>query len=222
MRRLRTLALAPGARYFTVTWAKHWPALFNSSGKGDSRFSPLAGPKGPVPVLYGARSQTAALLETVFHDAHPSGTPLLTHMSLVGRALVRFELPERAVLYDLSDAALANLHLQRSQLTSTSSAHYACTRQWAEAVRSRERIGATQPVGIIWGSRVAELAQNRSALLADLLPGGNDEVFVLFGDRLAHTDKGHYSAEKVHDDLSSPESLPLVLTIAELLGVTLA
>ena len=222
LRHVRTVALGPGTGYHTASWARHWPSLFNTSGRGDARFSPLPTPKGPVLTLYGARSQTAALLETVFHDVHGSASRVVTRMDLAGRNLVHFELPERLVLYDLRDGALARLALQRRQLVSTSAAHYPCTREWAEVLHGRRGVGSARPVGIVWHSRVAELAKAGSALLGDLLQGQNEEVFVLFGDRLPTVDRGPYSATQSVSDLSSRKALPLVTAVAEQLGATLA
>lgn len=221
LRRLRTVGLGPGSGYWTASWAKYWPSLFNASGLGDARFSPLPGPGRPVPILYGARSQTAALLETVFHDVHESSDRLITPLHLAGRNLVEFELPERLVLYDLRDEALTGLGIERRQLVSTSPAHYACTREWADALRARRGVGAAHPVGLLWCSRVAELAKRGSLLLGDLLPGRAEEVFVLLGDRLATTAPGHYTTVERFEDLSSTPALPLVASVAEQLGATL-
>ena len=221
LRRLRTVGLGPGSGYCTASWAKYWPGLFNASGLGDARFSPLQGPGRPVPVLYAGRSQTAVLLETVFHDVHETRDRLITRLGLAGRNLVEFELPERLVLYDLRDEALTDLGLERRQLVSTSAAHYACTREWAEALRARRGIGGAHPVGLLWCSRVAELAKGDSLLLADLLPGRAEEILVLFGDQLATTDPRHYLASERFEDLSLRLALPLVASVAEQLGATL-
>jgi hypothetical protein len=223
LRHLRTVGLDAGGGYHTSSQGPYWPSLFNASGRGDSRFSPLTAGGRVVPTLYGARSQTAALLETVFHDVHGLvGSRLITHLELAGRNLVGFELPERLVLYDLRDDALERLGLERHQLVSTTAAHYPCTREWAEALHSRKGPGGARPVGLLWNSRVAELAKSGSALFADLLPGRHEEVFVLFGDQLTTTDPDQYSAELRYDDLSSRAALPLVAAIAEQLGATLA
>jgi RES domain len=223
LRHLRTVGLGAGRGHYTSSQSRYWPDLFNASGGGDSRFSPLTAGGTVVSTVYGARSQTAALLETVFHDIHGSvGSRIITHLDLAGRNLVDFELPERLVLWDLRDEALERLGLQRSQLVSTTAAHYPCTRQWAEALHARKGRGRAQPVGLLWHSRVAELAKGGSALFADLLPGRPEDVFVLFGDKLKTTDPNRYSVELSYDDLSSTAALPLVAAIAEQVGATLA
>ena len=224
LRHLRTARLEPGQGYYTSSWATYWPALFNASGRGNSRFSPLTADGAVVPTLYGAQSQTAALLETVFHDVHASSGPrrLITHGNLTGRNLVDFELLDTLVLWDLRDGALESLGLQRSQLVSTTAAHYPCTRQWAEVLHARKGRGRAQPAGLLWGSRVAELAGGDSVLLADLLPGRPAEVFMLFGDRVATTDPAQYYATQRYDNLLSRDALSFVAVVAELLGATLS
>lgn len=123
---------------------------------------------------------------------------------------------------DLRDDALADLGIKRDGLVSTTAAHYPCTRQWAEMLHRRRGIGAARPVGLMWQSRVAELASGDSPLFADLLRAGPAEVFVLFGERLASTDPAAFRPSVIADDLTSPAALPLVAAIAEQLGATLA
>ena len=83
-------------------------------------------------------------------------------------------------------------------------------------------MGAATTVGLLWRSRVAELAKHGSPLLGDLLPGASEEVFVLFGDLLTTTDAKAYRPLVESSDLSARASLPLVTSIAEQLGATLA
>ena len=125
------------------------------------------------------------------------------------------------VLVDLRDAELAKLGLKRSQLVTSPAAHYRCTTDWAGALHSR-RVGAAVTVGLLWRSRVAELARHDSPLLGDLLPGASEEVFVLFGDLLTTTEAKAYSPLVESSDLSARGPLPLVASIAEQLGATLA
>ena len=58
--------------------------------------------------------------------------------------------------------------MSRGQLVACTPAHHACTREWAVALYGR-RIGPVTPVGLLWQSRVAELAGADSLLLGDLL-----------------------------------------------------
>ncbi len=222
LRHLRTVALETGEPFFTAFSARHWPTLFNSSGQGRSRFAPLVNSAGAVvPTLYGARTRTAALLETVFHDVHENTSRDITFLDLHHRGLAGLNVAERLVLVDLRDAELDKLGLERSQLVTSPAAHYRCTTDWAAALHGR-RVGAAVTVGLLWRSRVAELARHDSPLLGDLLPGASEEVFVLFGDLLTTTEAKAYSPLVESSDLSARGSLPLVASIAEQLGATLA
>ena len=222
LRHLRTVALDAGEPFFTAFSARRWPALFNSSGKGRSRFAPLVNSAGAVvPTLYGARTRTAALLETVFHNVHEKSSRDITFLDLHQRGLAGLNVAERLVLVDLRDAELDKLGLRRSQLVTSPAAHYRCTTDWAVALHGR-RVGAAATVGLLWRSRVAELARHDSPLFGDLLPGASEEVFVLFGDLLTTTEAKAYSPLVESSDLSARRSLPLVASIAEQLGATLA
>jgi hypothetical protein len=215
------VALEPDGRFFTSFSAAHWPALFNGSGRGLTRFAPFLGRSGAiVPTLYGSRTRTVALLETVFHDVHETGRRDITTLELRRRGLAAFSLPGRLALVDLRDNAVAQLGLSRGQLLTTSSRHYRCTGEWAAALYGRG-IGSAKPVGLLWRSRVAELARAGSALFADLLPGSPEDVFVLFGDLLRTTDPSAYAPLVESDDLSSPLALRLLAPIAQELGATL-
>lgn len=95
LRRLRTVSLAEGARFFTAFSTADWPAVFNGSGRGDTRFAPFRDETGAVvPTVYGGNSETVALLETVFHNVHQtSGPRLIFRLDLAARGLVPLEIP---------------------------------------------------------------------------------------------------------------------------------
>ncbi len=218
-----------GSPFFSA-YRTAYPELFNASGRGSTRFAPLADVVGTnVPTLYGSASLTAALLETVFHDVHAGVRPrLITSMVLRERGLVHLTTPERIVLFDLRDEALATMGLLRHQLTTTTAAHYVCTREWASALLDRG-IGRAHPAGIVWHSRVAELARLESSLLGDFLRGPTAEVFVLFGEGAVadapgrvSPDSARYSPAVVAPDLMAVTALPLVAAIARELDATLA
>jgi len=148
-------------------------------------------------------------------------------MALRERGLVRLTMPERIVLFDLRDEALATMGLLRHQLATTTPAHYACTQEWASALLDRG-IGRARPAGIVWHSRVAEIARLESPLFGDLLRGPTAEVFVLFGEGPAadvlgrvSTDSARYSAAVVASHLMAATALPLVAAIARELDATL-
>lgn len=218
LRRLRVAHLDAGRSFHTAYRVAQWPALFNPSERGDGRFSPLRQGGRVVPTLYGAASQTVALLETAFHDLHDRGTRLVSEaVDVAPRGLVALSAPDRLPVMDLRNLQLDRLGLARAQLLSTSRAHYPCTRAWAEALHGRS-VGRAKPVGLVWQSRVAELAQADSPLLEDLLTGENSEAFVLFGD-LVSRDPRHWRPGAPHfPDLTQGVGRLLVDEIAERLG----
>jgi hypothetical protein len=187
LRRLRLAHLEPGRVLDRVFPTAHGVLGFNDSGEGDTRFAPLSG----MAHLYAGDTRTVALLETVFHNVHQAAPRLIfAATDLAGRSLGRVRVEARVPLVDLRDGALARLGLQRWQLTATSAAHYPCTRAWAR-VLSRRRIGGVAPRGLLWHSRVAELAADDSPLLADLLEGTPSEACVLYeGVGIALSDHG--------------------------------
>lgn len=228
LRSLHTRALEAGTPFFTAYRPAHGD-LFNASGSGSTRFAPLADASGAiVPTLYGSASQTAALLETAFHDIHAAVRPrVITTMALRERALARLTLTERLVLFDLRDETLPAMGLVRNQITSTTAAHYACTQEWASALLDRG-VGRAHPAGIVWHSRVAELARLDSPLFADLLRGPTAEVFVLFGEGPSAgsagrvpTDPARYAPVVISPELTTPAALPLVAAVARELDATL-
>jgi RES domain len=142
-------------------------------GFGDARFSPFdaSGAGHRVPSMYVAATQTAALLETVFHDVHQHGGRTIYERDLRGKLLAHVRLPVDAVLADLRDPQLDRLQLARGEIVTSPAEHYPCTRRLAAAAHSQPTL--TVPAqGLIWHSRQAELSR---------LPPA--EVVVLFGDR---------------------------------------
>lgn len=220
LRRLRIARRPVGMTFHTAYARRHWPRLFNGSGAGNARFSPIESAGSVVPTLYGAGTQTVALLETVVHDVHQAGTRIVSvALHLAPRGLVTLTTPQPLPLVDLTDAGLARVGLTRDQLVATTPAHYACTRVWAAHLH-RRRIGSVTPVGLLWQSRIAELATGDSLLLADLLPR-TDEVFVLFGDRVPTVADAWLPGDPHYDDLAAGEGRLLAEQIAEQLGAVI-
>jgi hypothetical protein len=173
-----------------------------------------------VPTMYGAVTQTVALLEAVFHDVHEIGTRVVSEsLHLAPRGLVALTTPGSLPLIDLTGEGLARVGLSRAQMVATTPAHCACTRRWAVALHGR-RIGPVTPVGLLWHSRIAELAREDSLLLGDLLTVASD-VFLLFGDRVP-TDPGMWSPGDPHyPDLAAGDGRLLAELIAEQLGAVI-
>lgn len=150
-------------------------------GVGSTRFAPLPG----VAHVYLALQPVPALLESALHDAVPG------HGRIWAAQLPRWmesavQLTTDVQLIDLRDDQLVRLGLQRSQLVSTSAAHYPCTRRWAAALHGREVDG--QPTtGMVWSSRQVELQANalanRPALRSMLVTGPTDVAVIWLPER---------------------------------------
>jgi RES domain-containing protein len=220
LRRLHLARIRQGTTLHTAYVRGRRPALFNASGSGNARFSPLASDGSVVPTMYCAATQTVALLETTFHGVHDSGSRLISEVQqLAPRGLVALTAPASLPLIDLTDQGLARVGLTRGQLVATTPQHYACTREWAVALHGR-RVGPVTPVGLLWRSRIAELAGSDSLLLEDLLvvAGG---ACVLFGDRLPTTVTAWRAGDPRYDDLTSGDGRLLAEQIAEQLGAVI-
>jgi hypothetical protein len=220
LRRLRLSRQSEGTTFHTAYRRANWPALFNSSNLGNARFSPLTIAGQTVPTLYGAATQTVALLETCFHGVHQAGTKTISEaLDLAPRGVVTLTAPASLPLVDLTNDGLARVGLSRSQLVATTPEHYSCTREWATALH-RRRIGGVTPVGLLWQSRIAELAQADSLLLADLLTVG-DKVFVLFGDLVSPDPAAWQAGDPHYDDLVAGQGRGFSELIAEQLSAVI-
>jgi len=130
----------------------------HNPGYGDTRFQPFDAADGHrVPSMYIADTDTAALLETSFHEVHQTAGRTIGQSSLLGRMLAYLHVPEQLKLIDLRDPELARLGIARTELVACSAEHYPCTRRIAAALYERS-VDAALPQGLIWHSRQAELA----------------------------------------------------------------
>ena len=135
----KLLPIGTGA-VWRVHSASYRPTQFNSRDTGDARFSPIRRPDGTtIPVLYGASTLAAAMMETVFHDVPtPPGGYILDIESLREQNLVvsRIRPNGRLPTVDLSTKGLKRLGLQRTDLIDTPVTAYPRTREWAEWLHS--------------------------------------------------------------------------------------
>jgi len=216
LRKLRIHTVAVGTALHNVTQARYRHRLFNRSGVGSARFSPLTESDGSiVGHVYAGSTTVSALLETTFHEVGPGRTnqvDVATDLRgwhqrlLVSRRPLRFA--------DFRDARLECLGLLRENLVSTTSAHYPCTRQWAQRI-----LGWGAAVdGIVWDSRLAEVAAGRSALLGAIRHAAFAEASVIYAARVTQVD---VSLTLDHEDLASDSRRPLVDEIANLLEVAI-
>jgi hypothetical protein len=220
LRGLRIARLPAATTVHTCYRRVDWPVLFRASSGGNARFSPLEISGVLVPTLYLARTQTVSLLETAFHEVHRLSARIISEpLDLTPRGLVALSVPTSLPLVDLRDEQLARLGLDRAHLVSTTPEHYPCTREWAAALH-RRRVGPVTPVGILWRSRIAELASADSLLLEDLLEFGAD-VCVLFGDRVPTNTGAWRPGDPHYPDLSRGQGRLLADQIAEQLDAVI-
>jgi hypothetical protein len=176
LRRVRSHTVEAGTVLFRGHKADH-PADGFVPGVGNTRFGPLDG-RGHS---YASRRQTAALLESAFHDAVPPEPRVYQHrLATWSVAEVRPVVNLRLV--DLRDPELERLGIARDALVTTSPAHYACTREWAATLAGRH-VGGHTTHGLLWHSRQTELhaRADHNPLTSDLLRSGETtEIVVVY------------------------------------------
>ncbi len=195
--------------------------MFNRSGLGDARFSPIFTDRGdPIGSAYVARSEVGALLETVMRQAWGSA-PKLRRAELEGWSLRTLVLRDDLRVADLRDDQLLRHGITRSGLVSTSNEHYRCTRQWADRLWS-VTVGGQPCAGMVWHSRMVEGAASAAGrVVASLLSGSVQaaEVAVVY-DGPGSDPADRFDVEFVYPDLSAGAGLDLVLDLADDLRCT--
>ena len=124
---------------------------FNSSRKGNARFSPILDPSGNViPTLYAATTPRGALMESVFRDVpYRPGFKHVDLKRLEGRTCSTLLFEANFQLLDLSKVALRGLGIPPRRLIDTTKAHYPVTRGWAEQIYAAH----AKAQGFLWSSR---------------------------------------------------------------------
>lgn len=141
-------------------------------GMGEGRFHPILdrATGAPIPTLYGSDRVPGVLSESVFHNVPVRGPAKRIRRSTLTRFRLSALVPRRDLLLaDLSGNGLKRLGLRRPELIESSSASYAATRAWAEAIHRDAPAD-----GLVWVSR-----QHDRAL-----------AIMLFGDRVGASDLG--------------------------------
>lgn len=171
-RSLRVHTLPAGTEQFRASAVRHGTGVFTPAGMGNGRFSPFPD-RGHT---YIAEQRSAAILESALHEAD-GPNPRIYRITLAAFGLhrVRFDTPVR--LIDLRDPALADLGIDRSQLTGALAVHYPCTRAVAERIA-----GSKSTVGMVWTSRQGSLhaERNRDGLAAEVLRHQSLDVAVVY------------------------------------------
>lgn len=120
---------------------------FNPGHGGATRFAFFGDP--PVPVLYAAETEQAALAESLLHDIPGSGG-YLTSDSYTRVVMGRLRVTADLTLVSLRGLGLRRLGVQAHQVTGTDSAEYPRTVAWA---RAAHRAGFA---GLAWTSRLCD------------------------------------------------------------------
>lgn len=171
-RSLRIVTLPAGTERFRVSRLDHGEQPFTPAGFGNGRFSPLAD-RGHT---YVAEQRTAALLESVLHEA-AGVNPRIYAAVLARYGLYRLRFDTDIALVDVRDQALLALGLDRDAVTGADAAHYPCTRRIAERL-----VGTKRSVGLVWTSRQGALhaARNPDGLASEVLRHDSLDVAVVY------------------------------------------
>ena len=174
---------------------------FNTSTKGNARFSPIADDAGVlIPTLYAGTTLDCALMETIFHDVpFKSGFKPFSKLKMDGKVHSVLRPTAELRLIDLSTVALHKLGVKRTQLIDTTKACYTATRRWAQGLYTQ--FPAAQ--GLRWTSRQDDQAH----------------AVMLFGSRVNSSDvRSHGLSESL---LLDGYAHPSVIDLATRIGVTL-
>lgn len=157
-----TTTLASGTRLFRVLSAApgRTAITFNPGVGGSTRFAYFEAP--PVPVLYAAETENAAVAETLLHDI-PANGGVLPYAQYSGKVMARIETTRPIDVAVLHGLGLRRLKVTANDLTASNATSYPETVEWAHAAR---RAGLD---GLVWMSRLCNDAK----------------AYVLFGDRCA-------------------------------------
>lgn len=155
-----TEALPAGTALYRVHSNARGVAEFNPGVGSATRFGFFADP--PVPILYAASTQQAAVAESLLHDI-PAAGGILPYAAYADKVMGRIRPTRDLRLAKLRGLGLRRLGVEAAQVTDTPASAYPDTVRWAEAAH---RAGYD---GIVWTSRKCNDAA----------------AFVIFGDRCA-------------------------------------
>ncbi|AIY00226.1 hypothetical protein ART_0627 [Arthrobacter sp. PAMC 25486] len=145
----------------------------NVSGRRANQFNPGMGSRTrfayfgnpPVPVLYAAATDEAAICETLLHDV-PMAGGMITAEACRDKVMARI-LPTRELrLAKFMGTGLRTLKIEAKDITATTAARYGETVHWAAAAHAAGLDGA------VWMSHRCN----------------TDRAYVLFGDRVDMAD----------------------------------
>ena len=157
------LTLGAGSAIYRVAGSSRPANEFNPGIGAPTRFAFFGDP--PVPALYAAQSEVAAVCETMLHDIPATGGSLLPHAyrtRLAAKLTVALDLR----LASLMGTGLRTLRIEARDITDSDPTTYPETVRWAEAAH---RAGFD---GLAWMSKRCN----------------TDRAYVLFGDRVTPDD----------------------------------
>ncbi|WP_420443248.1 RES family NAD+ phosphorylase [Candidatus Poriferisodalis sp.] len=213
---LRPLAIPAETTWFNVSRRE---GVFNPSGDGDSRFAPLFTLDAQaVPYVYLAQNPIGALLETALHDVWGT-TSAVQRVDLSGRCLRRLTCMTDLRVVDLRNHQLVRCQLEREELVSSPSEHYACTRRWADH-HARSEIEGEPITGLIWHSRQMEVAAAHARIPMQVLLSSVEQAAhtAVIYDTAGEGDR-HFDVSIEYDDLGTGAGLELVGELCTDLGL---
>lgn len=174
---------------------------FNTSAKGNARFSPITDDMGVlIPTLYAGTTLDCALMETIFHDVpFKAGFKPFSKLKMNGKVHSLVLPTADLCLIDLSTVALHKLGVKRTQLIDTTKTHYPATRRWAQMLYTQ----FPDAQGLRWISRQDDQAH----------------AVMLFGTRVRPSDLGCSGASE--SLLLDGHAQEPVIDLATRVGVTL-
>jgi RES domain len=120
---------------------------FNPGLGARTRFGFFGNPgMAPVPIMYAADGEDAAIAETLLHDI-PAGGGLLPYDQYADKVLVRLKVTQRLRLGVLHGTGLRRLKVTAAELTAGPASSYGTTVLWAEAAHDAGLDG------LVWMSR---------------------------------------------------------------------
>ena len=155
--------LPAGHLLYRVLSATRTATDFNPGLGARTRFGFFGKPgQPPVPIMYAADSEDAAIAETLLHDI-PAEGGLLPYDQYATKVLVRLQVTQRLRVAVLHGTGLRRLNVSAAELTSSPASSYGTTVRWAEAAHD---VGLD---GLVWMSRQCN----------------DTKAYVFFGDRCA-------------------------------------
>lgn len=151
----------PERRLYRVYGQRRRATEFNAGVGASTRWAFFGDP--PVPVLYAAASEEAAVAETILHDIPLRGGRIFPE-NYLDCVMARLTCRRALALAQFCGPGLRHLGVRARSLTDTEAGTYARTVAWAQVVWKH-----TACDGIVWMSR----------------HWNTDRAVVLFGDRIS-------------------------------------